>query len=397
MAKKAAKKSAKKAPAGRGAGRGVPAGPAEAARPAARAEAVPLGLDEIVGQERALSVLGSALRSGRVHHAWIFHGPEGVGKFTTALAFGAALLDPSAAPDGSGSVRADPRSAVQRMLRAGAHPDLHVVRKELAEVSREERVRASKQTTLALEVVLEFLVEPAERTRVLASDSLAGKVFIVDEAHMLGVDAQNTMLKTIEEPPEGTVIILVTPSEDRLLPTIRSRCQRVPFGPLSDAEMGAWIARSGIDLERVDVPWALAFAGGSPGVLRAIVQTGLERWHEAVAPAIGPLKQGSGVLDLGGMLAKLVDDAAAAAVEGDARASKDVANRVAARRMFRLLGEAFRAEMRRAAAVGRRAEAEWAAGCIGLVEQAERQLDSNVALALLFENLAAQCVATPAE
>jgi DNA polymerase-3 subunit delta' len=390
VAKKVAKKAAaKKAPAKRARA----AAAAEAAPLPAARESVPIGLDEVLGQERALGVLEASLRSGRLHHAWIFHGPEGVGKFTAALAFAAVLLDPSSAPDRQGRVRPGPESQAQRLLRAGSHPDLHVVRKELAAVSREDTVRSSKQTTLAKQVVDEFLIEPAERTRVVPGESRAGKVFVVDEAHLLGIEAQNSLLKTIEEPPEGTVIILVTPSEDRLLPTIRSRCQRVPFGPLSEGAMQAWIGRSGMDLGKLDVPWALSFAGGSPGVLKAIVETGLERWHEAVGPAIAELQRGVAVIDLGTVLAKLVDDAAAAAVEGDARASKDVANRVAARRMFRLLGEAFRAQLRRSAAVGRIAEAEWATGCIDLVDQAERQLDSNVALGLVFENLAAQCVA----
>ena len=97
------------------------------------------------------------------------------------------------------------------------------------------------------------------------------------------------------------------------------------------------------------------------------------------------------MIELGGLLAKLVDEAAAAAVAGDARASKDVANRVAARRMFRLLGESFRGAMGRSAAVGRVDQAERAAACIGFIEVAERQVDSNVAMALVFENLAAQC------
>lgn len=385
VAKKAAKKTAKKAPAKRGR---ASAPTAEAAPPAEQRVPAPIPLGAVLGQERALAVLGAALRSGRLHHAWIFHGPEGVGKFTTALAFAASLLEP-----GGGSGGKPGTTEAARLLAAGAHPDLHVIRKELAAVSRDDGVRASKQTTLAKQVVDEFLIEPAERTRVVPGESLAAKVFVVDEAHLLGVEAQNSLLKTIEEPSEGTVIVLVTPSEDRLLPTIRSRCQRVPFGPLTDEAMRAWISRGGIDLSRVDVEWALGFAGGSPGVLAAIVQSGLERWHEAVAPAVDELERGSGVLDLGATLAKLVDEAAAAAVEGDPRASKDMANRVAARRMFRLLGEAFRVRLRRAASVGREAEAEWALACIATVEQAERQLDSNVSLGLVFENLAAQCVA----
>lgn len=68
----------------------------------------PIGLDRIEGQPRALSVLSQSAQSGRLHHAWIFHGPEGVGKFTAAVSWAAMLLDPSSAPDLSGNVAPDP-------------------------------------------------------------------------------------------------------------------------------------------------------------------------------------------------------------------------------------------------------------------------------------------------
>ncbi|MCC7387375.1 MAG: AAA family ATPase [Phycisphaerales bacterium] len=388
MAKKTTKKAAKKAPSRRkDAGALLADTPPEAGPVAPR----PIPLDEVLGQPRPIGILDAAVASGRLHHAWVFHGPDGVGKFTTALAFAAVILDPESRPDLAGRRRPDPESRVQRMLRAGAHPDLHILRKELAAVSRKEQVRNSKQTTLAKEVVEEFLIEPAARTRVLAGDSLAGKVFLVDEAHLLGKEAQNALLKTLEEPPAGTVLVLVTSSEEQLAPTIRSRCQRVPFGPLDDASMQAWMRRAGFDFGGIDAAWAMGFAGGSPGVLRAIVESGLGAWHAEVQPALDRLLAGEPVIELGAQLAKLVDEAAAAAVAGDARASKEVANRVAAKRMFRLLGESFRRQMRRAAAVGRLDDAERAAECIAMVEDAERQLESNVALAMIFENLAAQC------
>lgn len=393
MAKKPAKKAAKKAPkkAAKKTRSKAP-GLIEAAPTVGESRLEVRGLDEILGQSRAVGLLDDSITSGRVHHAWIFHGPEGVGKFTTALAFAAVLLDPDSAPGLTGAVRPDAASPVQRMLRAGTHPDLHIVRKELASSSRSDRVRGGKQTTLAKEVVEEFLIEPAARTRVLPGDSLAAKVFIVDEAHLLGNEAQNALLKTIEEPPEGTVVILVTPAEDRLLPTIRSRCQRVAFGTLPEAAMGEWIESSGASLGGIDAEWAFRFAGGSPGVLEAIIHSGLGRWHEAIEPALRSLESGRGVIDLGITLSGLVSDAAAEAVEGDARASKEVANRVAARRMFRLLGESFRAAARRGLEAGRPDMAEWAAECIGAVEEAEAQLNSNVALALVFEQLASECV-----
>ena len=388
VAKKTTKKAAKKAPARRkDAGAMLADTPPDASPVASR----PIPLDEVLGQPRAVALLDSAIGSGRLHHAWVFHGPEGVGKFTTALAFAAVVLDPGSRPDLAGRVRADPESRVQTLLRAGSHPDLHIVRKELAAFSEDSEIRGRKQTTIPIDIVRTTLVEPASRTRVLAGDSLAGKVFIVDEAHLLKPESQDTMLRVLEEPPQGTLLILVTPSEEHLLSTIRSRCQRVPFGPLDDASMQAWMRRTGFDFGGIDAAWAMGFAGGSPGVLRAIVESGLGAWHAEVQPALDRLQAGEPVIELGGLLAKLVDEAAAAAVAGDARASKEVANRVAAKRMFRLLGESFRGQMRRAAAVGRLDEAERAAGCIAMVEDAERHLESNVALAMVFENLAAQC------
>jgi DNA polymerase-3 subunit delta' len=360
--------------------------------PAAQHPWVPL--EDVIGQPVAVSLVDSAVVSGRLHHAWIFHGPEGVGKRTTALALGAMLLDPTTAPDPAGALRPDPESAVQRLARAGSHPDLHLVCKELAASSRDDGVRRGKQTTLAKQVVEEFLIEPAARTRVMPGESRAGKVFVIDEAHLLGIEAQNALLKTIEEPPKGTIVILVTPSEDRLLPTIRSRCQRVAFGPLDEASMRSWIERTSFDFAGVDPDWALRFAGGSPGTLRAIVGSGLGRWRDAVAPALDRLAAGQGVIDLGSVLAKLVDEAAAESVAGDPRASKDVANRVAARRMFRLLGESFRDLMRQAAARGDRATVEWATESVSAIHEAETMLASNVAISLVFEQLTAECVAS---
>src|SRR6266853_6522241 len=73
----------------------------------------PLPLSGIIGQDQAVSGLRAAVQSGRIHHAWVFHGPTGVGKFTTALAFAALILDPTSAPDLSGQIEPDPQSQTQ--------------------------------------------------------------------------------------------------------------------------------------------------------------------------------------------------------------------------------------------------------------------------------------------
>ena len=99
--------------------------------------------DDLIGHPRAAETLDASITSGKVHHAWIFHGPQGIGKFTAALAFAALLLDPETTPDLTGKVRPDPGSRVQHLLRTGTHPDLHVIRKELARFSDNASVRNS--------------------------------------------------------------------------------------------------------------------------------------------------------------------------------------------------------------------------------------------------------------
>jgi DNA polymerase III subunit delta' len=376
----------RRAPAARASAEREPSPEAELARAVLRTP-----LDGVLGQEHAVGLLDAAVGADRLHHAWLFHGPEGVGKFTTAMAFAAVVLDPTAAPDLSARVRPDPDSQVQRLLRAGSHPDLHVVRKELAGFSRDDATRRSKQTGIAIEVVREFLIEPASRTRVCQGDSRASKVFIIDQAELLGREAEHALLKTLEEPGQGVVIVLVTASEDRLLPTIRSRCQRVAFRPLAPEAMRAWIERAGLDQAGIDMEWALACAAGSPGVLAELIEGGLGAWQPRLRPIVESLARGRSVLGAGATLKQLVDEAAAAAVQGKPHASKTVANREAAGRMFRLLGEGFRGSLRAAASVGRTEEAEHLARCIATCEEAERLLGANVQLGPAFEWLAASC------
>lgn len=353
-----------------------------------------LTLDEVVGQGRAIDLLRGALASGRVHHAWIFGGPPGVGKFTAALGFAAMLLDPTVAPDLSGRLAPDPESRVQRLLREGAHPDLHVITKELAAYSRNERVRDAKQRAIPIEVVREFLIEPAGRTRVLPGESRAGKVFIIDEAELLRPDAQDTLLKTLEEPPTGTVIILVTASEDRLSPTIRSRCQRVGFVPLDDAALGRWIdanvRRDGRPLGADERAWLVRFAGGSPGWAAAAADHALYTWDAALGPLLAEARAGRLSFSLGSEMARLVQERAEAWVKANPEASKEAANVLWARRLFAYLAEQERLLLRDAAARGAGPTLEARLRAIELVEAAERQVAANVNAGLVMENLAAQ-------
>lgn len=355
-------------------------------------------LDQVIGQARAKDTLQSCMQSGRVHHAWIFHGPKGVGKCAAAVAFGATLIDPTTSVDLGGHMAPDPESQTQQLVRAGTHPDLRVISKELAAVSGDERTRSGKQITLPIEVIREFLLEPASKSRVMAGQSLSGRVFIVDEAELMDQRTQNVLLKTMEEPPAGCVIILVTSSEDRLLATIRSRSQRVAFTPLTDLEMQQWLHTSGREVSEESKAWVLRFAAGSPGAALLAIDHNLIAWHQGVSPLIEQAFKGSFPPELAPALAALVDERASESVKANPEASKDAANKAWARRVLSYVADDARSRLRqRASRVGVGADAvrtdasvARAVQAIDAVSIAEQQLNSNVNLGLVMENLVAQ-------
>lgn len=356
-----------------------------------------LGWDEIIGQDKAIEVMQTSLSSGRVHHAWLLSGPPGVGKLTTALAFAACLMDPSSAPNLGGVFEPDPQSPTQERLRAGAHPDLHVVRKELALCSSDPNTRRRKLATIPIGVIQEHLIEPAHRAPTIARDALAQKVFIVDQAELLdrsptNAPVQNALLKTMEEPPPGTVVVLVTTNEDRLLPTIRSRCQRLAFRSLSDDEMTRWMTTSDIEIPDGASDWLMRFAQGSPGRLVEALESGLDAWAGPLGPILSAFDAGEPVFDLGPIAKRLLDSYAAAWTSAGPNRSKEVGNRQAARQLLSVLADHFRRGVRRGV------DPDWSARAIMRCERATRELASNVQPALVFDALAADLtvVSTPA-
>ncbi len=340
----------------------------------------PIPLEQILGQKPTLALIHKALATGRLHHAWIFHGPPGIGKFTTAFALASRLLDPGG-KDGDGS-----HASV--MARAGTHPDLRIVRKEMAAISRESTVRSSKQATLALEVIREFLLEPAPLAPAMPSASPARKVFIVDEADMLAAEGQNAMLKTLEEPNPGTIIILVSSAAERLLPTVRSRCQLVAFEPLDDAAMNAWFDRAGVPTDPGTRRWLTWFAEGSPGGAALALKRGLSAWAPVRAMLDAALG-GRFEPGLGPTMTKLIDEQAEATVAEAKQASKEAANRAWSRRMLAFAARHFRERLRETGGT-KGATGDSTLRAIDLTQQAETAIAANVRYADVMENFAAQ-------
>lgn len=201
-------------------------------------------LDGILGQERAIAVLRRSIAAGRLAHAYVFAGPPGVGKRATALALARACLCGDAPGTGCGACREC------ALVAALTHPDLFV--EDLAR-AREERATASHVS-----------IEQVRRVRGhLAMRPVRGprKVALVDDAERMTADAQNALLKTLEEPPGRTVLVLVATNADALLPTIRSRCQLVRFAPLDPAILERLLVAGG--LGAVEAGTAARLADGS--------------------------------------------------------------------------------------------------------------------------------------
>jgi DNA polymerase-3 subunit delta' len=184
-----------------------------------------MALDDVKAQDRAVGALRAALSSKQVHHAWLFHGPEGVGKELAAVGLAQALVCTDQPYAGCGQC-----AACRRVLKRN-HPDVTWVMPEDEQVRRGLAGRSDFSHTPSRDIRIEQVRQLQERLAFRALEA-PHKVALLLSAQQLNAPAQNALLKTLEEPPRGTVLVLVTSAPDKLLPTIRSRCAKAAFGPL---------------------------------------------------------------------------------------------------------------------------------------------------------------------
>ncbi|MFZ5470531.1 MAG: DNA polymerase III subunit delta' [Myxococcota bacterium] len=187
-------------------------------------------LSAVLGQPRAMDTLRAALRGGSVHHAYLFGGPDGVGKELAAVGFAQALLcgakrAGSQGPDACGTCD------TCRRVEHRNHPDVTWVMPESELVGRGFAGRSDFDHTPSRDIRVEQVRALQERLALRALES-PKKVAVLVEAQAMNTQAQNAFLKTLEEPPADTVLLLVASAPDKLLPTIRSRTSKVHFGPL---------------------------------------------------------------------------------------------------------------------------------------------------------------------
>lgn len=208
---------------------------------------IPL-LATVRSQPTAVETLGRALTTGRVHHAYLFEGPDGVGKERTAFGLAQALVcerrvdgTADACGDCSACRRSVPRSGEARPV----HPDVVVLERGLYEPTTIGR-RTPETQDISIDqvrtLVLSHAAFPPHEGR--------AKVFIVRRAEELSTSAANALLKTLEEPGARTHFVLLSSVGDSLLPTIRSRVQRVRFAALPDAVVVDLLVEGGAERPR---------------------------------------------------------------------------------------------------------------------------------------------------
>lgn len=216
-----------------------------------------MSLREIFCQDRALGVLQGAYGLDRMAHAYIFAGTEGVGKFKTAREWAKMLLCLEPVSEGD---FADSCGSCEscRMFEADSHPDFHHVYKELLEYTKDGKGKTIP-IDLPKAVIQEFLIDKVSVRPTLSPR----KVFVVREGEKLNAASQNSLLKVLEEPPGYCCIILLCTRLEKLLPTTRSRCQTIRFGPIAQAKIMEKLRELGVEEKQVAY-WA-GLAEGSLG------------------------------------------------------------------------------------------------------------------------------------
>jgi DNA polymerase-3 subunit delta' len=216
---------------------------------------------ELIAQDRALSPLRSALRRGALHHAYLFGGPEGVGKGRAARLLAQAA---NCEGGGAGAPVDDPCGTCVpcRKIAKGIHPDVLVLAEERA-MAKAGVWTPKAGRSPSKDIVVDQVRDLVDRRLALRRFEGRRRFVIVDPADAMNPQAQNALLKTLEEPPDDTTLVLVAASPDALLPTIRSRCLRVPFAPIPAAALAARLEAAGHPPDEARL--AAALAGGSLG------------------------------------------------------------------------------------------------------------------------------------
>ena len=214
----------------------------------------------LLGHDEAEATLLDALRAGRMHHAWLITGPEGIGKATLAFRFARRLLAGQGDTRGE-TLALDPAHPTFRRVAARSHADLLTVERVFNEKTKRMRTQIAVDDVRRINGFMSLT--PAEG---------GWRVVIVDGAEELSQASANALLKVLEEPPPRAILLLTCAAEGRLPATIRSRCRRLRLTPLADAPMAQLLRAYLPDLAEVERERLVTLAEGSPGRALMLVE-----------------------------------------------------------------------------------------------------------------------------
>ena len=220
---------------------------------------------QTAGQEQIINYLRDSIERGAMAHAYLFVGPAHIGKMTLALELASALNCDQACPPCK-------LCRVCERIEKGKHPDVIIIDKNSG--------RDAKDRKKATEIGIDTIRETLQRGANLPPYEGRYKIFIIDNADLMSTEASNCLLKTLEEPPQHIVILLLTSEEKALLQTVVSRCQRFELKPVPTAEIEKRLSQvEGAD--QVTVKLLARLAGGCLGwALSAINDTGYLQTRE---------------------------------------------------------------------------------------------------------------------
>lgn len=359
-----------------------------------------MSLLDVQHQPLALRHVQQALLRDRIPHAYIFHGPDGVGKELFARGMAQLLLCPNSvrkkldAGDAERVGLADVAVGCGtcddcRTVAAGTHPDLHLIYRQLNREHSDPAVRKRKGLELGVDVVREFLIEKVART----PQRGRAKIFIIREADVLNVEAQNALLKTLEEPPGATYLFLLVSALDELLPTTQSRCQIVRFQALPPEFIKEKLRELRPELSPQHAAWCAAHADGSVGLAVQNADDGLFEVAARLSDVMTRSARGSAA-----ELIKFFTEESKLLGENFSKRDREITDTESGRRglktLFRLASEYYAGSIRSTVAKAQPSGTmghdllEVDAARIVRIATAERQLDLNANVQLVVETLA---------